>query len=117
MRDRGAAIIIEHNQLALIKRIRETEVYYVFSGGGIEEGETPEETTIREVKEELGVTVEIQELLMTIDFNGTQYYFLTAINDGEFGTGCGIGENKNGYIGDHFGWRTFPEIWVAQSLC
>ena len=53
-RNRGAAIIVQEGKIALIKRIREDETYYVFPGGGIEEGETPEEATKREIFEELG---------------------------------------------------------------
>ena len=54
IRNRGAAIIVQKGKIALIKRIREDETYYVFPGGGIEEGETPEEATRREIFEELG---------------------------------------------------------------
>ncbi len=49
IRNRGAAIIVQEGKIALIKRIREDETYYVFPGGGIEEGETPEEATRREI--------------------------------------------------------------------
>ncbi|EJQ49494.1 hypothetical protein IEQ_02949 [Bacillus cereus BAG6X1-2] len=48
-RNRGAAIIVQEGKIALIKRVREDEMYFVFPGGGIEEGETPEEATRREV--------------------------------------------------------------------
>ncbi|MRB25020.1 NUDIX domain-containing protein, partial [Bacillus thuringiensis] len=59
IRNRGAAIIVLEGKIALIKRIREEERYYVFPGGGIEEGETPEEATKREVYEELGVHIQV----------------------------------------------------------
>ena len=46
MRDRGSAVLIENNQVTLIKRIKNGATYYVFPGGGIEEGQTPEEATV-----------------------------------------------------------------------
>lgn len=63
IRNRGAAIIVQEGKIALIKRIREEETYYVFPGGGIEECETPEEATKREVYEELGYIYKWSTLL------------------------------------------------------
>lgn len=59
MRDRGSLIIIENGKVALIRRIRDGSVYYVFPGGGIVKGETPKEGAKREAFEELGVEVRI----------------------------------------------------------
>ncbi|MER2170584.1 MAG: NUDIX domain-containing protein [Psychrobacillus psychrodurans] len=64
-------------------------VYFVFPGGGIENGETPEEGAKREALEELGVEVKVNECLEKIEYNGTQYFFLTEIINGTFGTGLG----------------------------
>ncbi|MGE6489226.1 NUDIX hydrolase [Paenisporosarcina sp. NPDC076898] len=89
MRDRAGVIIIEKNQVALIKRIRNNSVYYVFPGGGIEEGEDPETAAKREAFEELGVNVNVSECFSKVEFNGTQYFFLAEIVDGTFGTGQG----------------------------
>lgn len=82
MRDRGSVVLIENNRVALIKRTREDAVYYVFPGGGIEEGETPEMGAVREAFEELGVRVQLNELLATVNYNGTQYFFLADILEG-----------------------------------
>ncbi|GAA0289100.1 8-oxo-dGTP pyrophosphatase MutT (NUDIX family) [Gracilibacillus halotolerans] len=88
MRDRGSVIIIENGKVALIRRIRDGSVYYVFPGG-IEKGETPKEGAKREAFEELGVEVRINECIATVEFNGTQYFFLSDIINGTFGSGHG----------------------------
>lgn len=74
-RNRGAAIIIQGGKIALIKRVREGEMYFVFPGGGIEEGETPEEATKREVYEELGVHIQVEHLIAKVEYKGTEYYY------------------------------------------
>lgn len=89
MRNRGSAILIKNNKVALIKRTRNGQVYYVFPGGGIEKGETPEKATIREAMEELGVRIRIESFFDRVHYNGTQYYFLASIIGGTFGTGTG----------------------------
>lgn len=48
MRNRGSVVIAENGKVILIKRVRNESVYYVFPGGGIEEGETPEQAAKRE---------------------------------------------------------------------
>ncbi len=89
MRDSSRIIILQAKQIAVIKRIKKGVIYYVIPGGGIEEGETPEEAAIREAKEELGVDVSIERLVHTEKWNGTHYYFLAEIIGGEFGIGNG----------------------------
>lgn len=90
MRKRSGAIIELDGKIALIKRVRNNHEYYVFPGGGIEEGETPEDAAIREVKEELGIDIAIEKLLTTLTFNNKlQYYFRANYIKGEFGTGDG----------------------------
>lgn len=107
MRDRGSVVIIENGKAALIKRIRADSVYYVFPGGGIEKGETPKEAAKREAYEELGVEVKILECIAKINFNGTQYFILSEIINGTFGTGQG--EEYSGIKRDR---GTYLPIWV-----
>ncbi|MBU5217899.1 NUDIX domain-containing protein [Bacillus sp. GX] len=87
IRNRGAAIIVQGGKIALIKRIRKGETYYVFPGGGIEEGEIPEEATKREAYEELGVHIEVEHLIAKVEYKGTEYYFNARIIGGVFGSG------------------------------
>ena len=87
IRNRGAAIIVQEGKIALIKRIREEETYYVFPGGGIEEGETPEEATKREVYEELGLHIKVEHLIAKVKYKGNEYYYVAYITGGVFGSG------------------------------
>lgn len=88
MRVRAGVILVSGGRLAVIRRVREGRTYYVIPGGGVEEGETPEQAAAREAYEELGVRVELGPLAATVSFNGnTQYYFGARVVDGEFGTG------------------------------
>ncbi|PFC13330.1 NUDIX hydrolase [Bacillus cereus] len=87
IRNRGGAIIVQEGKIALIKRIREGETYYVFPGGRIEEGETAEEATKREIYEELGVHIKVEHLIAKVEYKGTEYYFNAHIIDGVFGSG------------------------------
>lgn len=48
--------------------------YWGFFGGGIEEGETPEEGLKREIHEELGYRVENHKLLLEQDFVGKNHW-------------------------------------------
>ncbi|WP_342576245.1 NUDIX domain-containing protein [Solibacillus sp. FSL K6-1781] len=69
--------------------MRDGIIYYVFPGGGIEKGETPEEAAKKEAFEELGVEVMVNECIAKIEYNGTLYFFLSEIINGTFGTGQG----------------------------
>jgi ADP-ribose pyrophosphatase YjhB (NUDIX family) len=55
---RVSAIIISNDQLLLIHRKKEGKEYWVFPGGGVEEGETNEQAIIREMKEETSLDME-----------------------------------------------------------
>ena len=90
MKIKSGAIVEIDGKIALIKRVRNNHEYYVFPGGGIEAGETPEEAAIREIKEELGIDIEIEKLLTTLTFNNKlQYYFHAKYIKGEFVSGDG----------------------------
>ena len=90
MRTRAGIVLIENDKVALIERHRAGLHYYVFPGGGVDEGETPERAAVREAMEELGVEVVIQRRVAIIHFEqSTQIYFLVSRVAGEFGTGTG----------------------------
>jgi len=90
MRTRAGIILIEDNKVALIERHRAGMDYFVFPGGGVDDGETPEQGAIREAFEELGVEVAIQKKVAVIHFDQSmQVYYLVEQVSGEFGTGTG----------------------------
>ena len=90
MRTRAGIILIEDNKVALIERHRAGLDYYVFPGGGVDEGETTEQGAIREAFEELGIQVAIKKMVAVIHFaQSTQVYYLVEHVSGEFGTGTG----------------------------
>lgn len=81
---------MEEDKVALIERRRAGLEYYVFPGGGVEQGETPEQAAVREAMEELGIDIAIRRKVAVIYFGfSTQIYYLVEQVGGEFGTGTG----------------------------
>ena len=108
MRIRSGIILIEENNLALIERHRAGLHYFAFPGGGMDEGETPEQAAIREAEEELGIQVKIKQKVSDVFFNEkVQHYFLAERISGEFGTGAGeeYGEYNPAY-------GTYLPLWM-----
>ena len=91
MRIRAGIVLIQDGKVALIERHRAGLDYFVFPGGGMDEGETPEQAAVREAMEELGVEVAIKQKVFAIQFGqkSRQVYFLAEQIGGEFGTGSG----------------------------
>jgi 8-oxo-dGTP pyrophosphatase MutT (NUDIX family) len=89
MRVRAGIVLIQDNKVALIERHRAGLHYFVFPGGGVDEGESPEQAAVREALEELGIEVIIKQRVAEIQFGpkSRQIYFLAEQTGGEFGTG------------------------------
>lgn len=83
--------MIQDNKVALIERHRAGLDYFVFPGGGVDVGESPEQAAIREAMEELGVEVAIKQKVAEVKVgqNSRHIYFLVEQMHGEFGTGVG----------------------------
>ena len=96
---------------------REFKEYYTFPGGGLEEGETPEEGTIREIKEEFGINVRIVKKLYEMKsekFNQREMFFLCEYIDGDFGTGDGPEFNNDPKYIDS--GKYLPEIIKREDI-
>jgi 8-oxo-dGTP diphosphatase len=90
LKPRAAVILLQDGQIALLERTRPDRHYYAFPGGGVENDETPAEAAAREAEEELGVQVDIGNMVAEVWYLGLpQYFFRAELRGGEFGTGCG----------------------------
>ena len=65
-----AAVIRDNDRiLATARGYGEYKGWWEFPGGKIEEGESPEQALIREIREELGVEIEVHDLIDIIDYD------------------------------------------------
>ena len=67
----ASAAIISNNKILLVKRIKTSQLfpeYWVFPGGRPEDGEEPEQTVVREVKEETNLDFKPAEVFMKGQF-------------------------------------------------
>jgi 8-oxo-dGTP diphosphatase len=87
---RSGIILVENDRVALIQRVNARGTYYLFPGGGVEAGETPAETAVREAREELGLAVELLGLAAVVEYgDAEQQFYLARRTGGVFGTGQG----------------------------
>ena len=121
-RTRVAGIIFMNGGIALMHRKgvlkrKDMQEYYTFPGGGLEEGETLEEGTIREIKEEFGIDVKVVKKLYELKsekFNQKEYFFLCEYVSGKFGTGEGPEcSNNPKYIDSG---KYIPEIIKKEEI-
>jgi 8-oxo-dGTP diphosphatase len=91
MRVRSGIVLIQDGKVALIERHRAGLDYFVFPGGGVDEGESPEQAAIREAMEELGIEIAIKQQIAEVHLGhkSRQVYYLVEQVSGEFGTGTG----------------------------
>lgn len=70
-----AAIIIHEDKVFATQRgYGEFKGGWEFPGGKIEEGETPQEALVREIKEELNVEIEVGELLDVVEYDYPNFH-------------------------------------------
>ena len=121
MRIRLAGIVPIEDGFAFMHRVgvqnHPIGEYYTFPGGGQEGEETLEEGTIREIKEELGIEVEIVKKLYEMEDrekNKKEYFFLCKYIKGTFGTGEGPEFSGNPQY-EHRG-KYIPEIIKREDI-
>lgn len=123
MRIRVAGIIPIENGFALMHRtgnkVSGILDYHVFPGGGLEEGETLEEGTAREIKEEFGIDVKVKEKIYEHEFQREgrvqqEYFFLCEYISGKLGTGEGPEFNNDPKYAER--GKFIPEIIKREEL-
>lgn len=99
-RNRAAAIVIHGNKLLVMYRKNDRE-YYTFPGGGIENSETNEQATVREIKEETSLDVQVEKLVYELHHNNgdIHYYFLCHYPRGELTVQSGTNEYTDNQLG------------------
>lgn len=84
-----AAIIMHEGKVFATQRgYGEFKDGWEFPGGKIEDGETPQDALIREIKEELDTEVEVGELLDTVEYDYPKFHlsmdcFICEIKSGD----------------------------------
>ncbi len=118
MNKRARAIIIEEEKVLLMHRVKHGHEYWVFPGGGIDEGDKSIEDGLkRECLEELGVEVEVKDLVMEKSslapnaLGDMEYFYNCKILSGEVGTGTG--PEFNGRDVEQYG--TYEVVWLSLT--
>lgn len=106
MRHNSRALIIKNKRLLLVTGYNSG--YYWTPGGGVEEGESPEEALRREVQEELGTTITSSEWYMTFQYS-TQLVtaFIVEVSD-DF--------SVNNEITDYIWYRRGDDVKLSGRL-
>ena len=85
-RPRACAAILKEGKVLMVRHKTPSSTYWTLPGGGWEEGETIEQTAIREVKEETGLDAEVVQLLFEEDYEyGKCYCYLAKLIDENIG--------------------------------
>lgn len=80
MRNRSVVFVIRDKKILMEKLCYEGRTFYSIPSCGIEDGETPEQTAIRELKEECGLDgVIIRKLAEVYNHERTEYSFWVSV--------------------------------------
>ncbi len=115
-------MIIKDNKILLIKRTKKDSVFWVIPGGAVEEKETSGEALKRECKEELGIDIQIIELLLEIKSQKLatkgqkEYFYLCNIAGGVLGSGDGPEfQRDSSYVGNYnIEWRNINDLKIVD---
>lgn len=103
IKKRAQAILIEHGRLLMVRHFDTTigQHYWCLPGGGIEQGELPEQAVVRELQEETGLTVRITDHLGEQHFAGVSQGYAGTVT---FAAVAVAGTLALGYDPEHADW-------------
>ncbi len=105
------AIVIRDNALLVMHRNKFGHEYYTLVGGGIDQGETPEQSLHREVMEESGLQITNLRKMFIEDAGapfGTQYIYLCDYLSGQVGLQPGSEEARINALGSNI----YTPMWL-----
>ena len=81
MRNRSMALVVRDEKILMVQALRRGRLFWELPGGGIETGETPEETALRELQEECGLAGVVNRSLNTLHCKdgSVEYVFLVDV--------------------------------------
>lgn len=84
-RNRSSGIVLKDGKILLMHRFNKGDEYWVFPGGGVEQGETPMQAAVREIDEETTIYVEPKKLTyhITWDTGEQNFFYLCEYVSGE----------------------------------
>ncbi|MBI2618184.1 NUDIX domain-containing protein [Candidatus Kaiserbacteria bacterium] len=127
-RQRASAVILQGDKILLIRRIKPDRDYYIFPGGGADEGEEVEMALAREVKEELNLDVikykfifsiknlSIPSHITTHKGNRDEHYFLIEAHSGIPEISGPEKERMNEQNQYHIVWLGLNEIKKMENV-
>ena len=81
--DRAVSVALHEDRILVIRRHRSGEDYCVLPGGGVEHGESPRDASLRELREETGLTGAVERHLWTFEHaDRVAHYFLVGVEPG-----------------------------------
>ena len=105
---RLAAIIADHEQILLVEHRKRGQRYWVLPGGRLEGNETLEAALRREVREELGLSITVRQLVIVCETLAPDRHVVNLIFHAEIGEGAAPRLDPNDSV--LAGWQ-----WVAVN--